>query len=66
MAKVTCWTDPGGCSTCKFVCMEPDLDPYCVHPKVLEQRPHGLNINSAIQDFCGENLDLREERNAQV
>ena len=54
------WTDPGCCSSCKFCAMEPqDMDPFCVHPIVLQKRPMGLYINQAIKDYCGESLILR-------
>lgn len=64
MAKVVCWTDPGGCSSCKFCGMDMDMEPYCVHPNLLPQWPAGLVINSAIRDYCGESLKLWEKRNA--
>ena len=54
------WTDPGQCSSCKFCAMDMDLDPFCVHPKVLENHNWGLNINTAIENFCGQTLKLRE------
>ena len=64
---MTVWTDPGQCSSCKFCSMEPsDMDPFCVHPIVLKVYNIGLNINTAINDYCGENLELREPRNGSL
>jgi hypothetical protein len=60
--KVVCWTDPGGCSSCKFCGMDMDMDPYCVHPKVLENHPYGYGINHAIRETCGTDLNLWEKR----
>jgi hypothetical protein len=42
--------------------MDLEMDPYCVHPKVKEFHRHGVNLTKAITDFCGEDLNLREER----
>ena len=60
--KVVCWTDPGGCSSCNFCGMDMDMDPYCVHPKVLKEHPHGYGINHAIKETCGTDLKLWEKR----
>jgi len=42
--------------------MDMDMDPYCAHPEVIKKHPWGLVINSAIRDFCTEDLKLWEER----
>ena len=60
--KVVCWTDPGGCSSCRFCSMDMDMDPYCVHPKVLMKHPYGFGINGAIKETCGADLKLWEKR----
>lgn len=57
----SCWTDPGQCSSCKFCSMDMDMDPFCVHEKVLKENPYGLGINLAIKEFCGKKLKLRED-----
>ncbi len=62
MSKFHVWTEPGRCSTCKYCAMDMDMDPYCTHPKVLEFFRYGVNISKAINDFCGEDLKLREPR----
>ncbi len=56
---MTTWTDPDRCSSCKYCGMDMDMSPFCWEPTVLEARPEGLNLNSAIQDFCGPELKLR-------
>ena len=38
MGKVVCWTDKGGCSSCKYCGM--DMDPFCVYLNVVKE-----NIN---------------------
>lgn len=55
------WTDPGGCSSCKFCSMDMEMDPYCVHPTVTKtpRGIYGVLINRALQT-C--KLKLREER----
>ena len=61
--SVVCWTDKGGCSTCKYcVGMDMDMDPYCLHPKVIEKYKYGLSLNSAIQHFCTPKLIFRQEK----
>ena len=35
------------------------MDPFCVHPTVTANHPYGLNINKAIQQFCGEDDKLK-------
>lgn len=64
MTGVVCWTDPGGCSTCKYCGMDMEMEPYCAHPKVTASSRfgYGMGINSAIQQFCGPDLKLREAR----
>lgn len=62
MSKLHVWTEPGRCSTCKHCSMDLDMDPFCVHPKVLEYFRYGVNLSKAITDFCGEDLKLREEK----
>lgn len=61
---MTMWTDPGRCSTCKFCSIEPaDMNPVCNHPKVIEAgNQFGIYIDNAIQNFCGTDLKLREEK----
>ena len=48
-----------------------DMEPYCVQEKVCagtpaldkgRKFPYGLNINTAIEYFCGPTLKLREPR----
>ena len=39
--------------------MDMDLEPYCTHPTVSKDYPYGLNINYAIQDYCGEGNKLK-------
>jgi len=56
------WTDPGQCSSCKYCGMDMDMSPYCVEPSVLEKYTYGLKINCAIQDYCGQELRLRVEK----
>ncbi len=64
---MTVWTDPGQCSSCKYCAMEPqDMDPFCVHPLVLKDHSIGLNINSAIRDYCGQDLIMRKPRNGSL
>lgn len=41
------------CRDCKFCGMDMDMDPYCVHPRVLEEHPYGLVLhNIEIASFC--------------
>jgi hypothetical protein len=42
--------------------MDMDLEPFCVHPKVREENYWGLGLNSAIRDFCGQDLKLRKPK----
>ena len=51
--------------------MDMDMEPYCVQEKVCagtpaldkgRKFPYGLNINTAIEYFCGPTLKLREPR----
>lgn len=51
--KITVWTEPRGCSSCKHCGMDMDMDPYCGHPAVLKSYQYGVSINFAIQHFCG-------------
>ncbi len=39
--------------------MDMDLDPFCTEPTVLVKYRYGLNLNTAIQDYCGPELKLR-------
>lgn len=34
------------CRTCRYCGMDMDMEPYCVHPKVLERAPHGQTLSS--------------------
>jgi predicted metal-binding protein len=63
---MTTWLDPGRCSTCKYCSMDLDMDPFCTHPKVLEIHRYGVNLNKAISNFCGEDLNLREEKEKEA
>ena len=56
------WLDPGQCSSCKHCGMDMDMGPYCAEPSVLEKHTYGLNINYAIKDYCGQDLQLRVEK----
>lgn len=56
------WSSPGRCSSCEFCGMDMEMDPYCAEPSVTEGHPYGLNLNSAIKEFCGPDLRLRKER----
>jgi hypothetical protein len=60
--KVTCWTDPGGCSSCIYCGMDMDMGPFCSHPQVLVKYSYGVGLHTAIRDFCGPELKLYEER----
>jgi hypothetical protein len=60
--QMSVWTDPGRCSTCKYCNMDLDMNPYCVHAKVLEFHKYGVNLSKAVSEFCGEDLKLREEK----
>jgi hypothetical protein len=64
VSKLRIWTDPDGCSGCDYCAMDMDMDPYCTHPKVVAKHPIGLNINKAIQHYCGDGdkLTLWERR----
>jgi hypothetical protein len=68
---MTTWLDKGRCSSCKHCGTDMDMEPYCAHPKVKagtqaldegRKFPWGLNINTAIEFFCGQDLKLREDR----
>lgn len=61
MIEMSVWTEPGGCSTCKYCGMDMEMNPFCVHREVTKKYPYGLNINNAIKDYCGKDLKLREE-----
>jgi hypothetical protein len=54
--RVTVWTDPEGCSGCDHCGMDMDMEPYCVHPNVVKEHPHGLNISPALARFCHHEL----------
>lgn len=56
------WNSPGACSTCKHCSMDMELEPFCTNPAVTVYHRHGLNLNKAIAEFCGQDLKLREER----
>lgn len=56
------WTDPRGCSGCEYCGMDMDMAPYCVAPDVLKEWPNGVNINMAIDRFCGPDLSLWKQR----
>lgn len=60
--KLKVWTDPERCSGCKYCSMDMDMDPFCMHPEVAKLHPFGLNLNAAIDKFCGEDLKLRVQR----
>lgn len=62
MAKVTCWTDPGGCAHCRHCGMDMDMDPYCAHPTVIARHKWGLDLAKAIEWFCTPDLKLWEQR----
>ncbi len=57
--RLRIWTDPDGCSGCDYCGMDMDMDPFCVHPTVKAKHPIGLNISTAIRDFCGEGDKLK-------
>lgn len=59
---MTVWTEPGRCSTCRYCGMDMNMNPFCVHPKVLVNYSWGLDLNTAIADYCGKDLNLREEK----
>lgn len=59
---MTTWLDPGRCSSCRYCCMDADMNPYCVEPSVAKKHPYGRNINLAIKEFCGTDLKLRVAR----
>lgn len=59
------WLQKDRCSGCKFCGWDMGMDPYCASPTVLEKHPYGLNINRAIEMFCGDELKLREPREEQ-
>jgi hypothetical protein len=65
MTKLRIWTDPDGCSGCKHCGMDMDMDPFCTHPTVRADHRYGLNINKAIQRYCGDGdkLKLWEAKN---
>lgn len=42
--------------------MDMELEPFCTNPAVTVYHRHGLNLNKAIAEFCGQDLKLREER----
>jgi hypothetical protein len=42
------------CSTCIHRKPDDELGPYCDHPKAKEQSPVGLDLNVAVNRFCGE------------
>lgn len=58
-SRLRIWTDPDGCSGCAYCGMDMDLDPYCVHPTVTADHRYGLNINLAIQRYCGDGDKLK-------
>lgn len=68
MTRLRIWTDPDACSGCKHCAMDMDMDPFCTHPNVIKKHPIGLNISSAIKEFCldGHDLSLWEKRETQV
>lgn len=33
------------CTSCKHCGMDMDMEPYCVHPKVIAIGPYGINTN---------------------
>jgi hypothetical protein len=55
------------CRDCKFSGMDMDMDPYCVHKKVLAEHPYGLVLHSPkIVTFCSApEHPLFEERGAK-
>jgi hypothetical protein len=59
---MTTWLDEDQCSSCAHCGMDMDLDPFCVHPAVVRKHIYGLNLNQAIEHFCGSDLSLREPR----
>lgn len=45
-------TDKDGCGSCDHCGMDMDMDPFCVHPSVTKEHPHGLYIRSARPKYC--------------
>ena len=41
-------------ASCDFCGMDMDMDPYCVHKKILKNKPYGLYIRHALQECKGE------------